>query len=155
MAIQKISFAQKAFITLDGKLLLVRKSKDDPNHPGKWEVPGGRMIFGEQVDTHIYREVREEVGIEIIPGAPFYVWQWRMVGGCNEEQPKDIQVVAVARFCQPVTTELSVAGRTGDDYLDEMAWVPFNEINKYKLIPNMLPVFDTFLAQVQNVKTGL
>lgn len=38
---RQFRFAQKAFIVDNGKLLLVKKSKDDPYHPGEWEVPGG------------------------------------------------------------------------------------------------------------------
>ena len=40
-------FAQKAFVVHNGALLMVRKSSGDPHNPGRWEVPGGRMSFGE------------------------------------------------------------------------------------------------------------
>src|SRR5437762_8381547 len=61
VSIRKPFFAQKAFIWNHGRLLLVRKSDEDPNQPGRWEVPGGRMEFGEEVDEHLIREVNEEV----------------------------------------------------------------------------------------------
>lgn len=144
---EELFFAQKAFIIKNEKLLLVRKSAEDPNQPGLWEVPGGRMVFGEEVDEHLKREVREEVGLDVAPGTPFHIWQWRI------DRSKDAgiarwQIVAVARVCEPLTAELSSAGRVEDDYLAEMAWVPFSDLNKYALIPNMLPVMDLFLKLV-------
>jgi len=54
-----------------------------------------------------------------------------------------MQIVAVARFCTPLTTQLSDAGRVAEDYLAEMAWVPFDEVSSYDVIPNMRPVIDS------------
>lgn len=68
---EQFRFAQKAFIVNEGKLLLVKKSADDPFHPNEWEVPGGRMEFGEKLDEHIKREVKEEGGIGYCSGRAF------------------------------------------------------------------------------------
>ena len=146
----KLFFAQKAFIVRDQSVLLVRKSADDPNQPGRWEVPGGRMDFGEEVDDHLRREVREEVGLEVKPGPPFHIWQWRLSRRSDDGSPIEMQIVAVARFCTPVTTQLSDAGRVAEDYLAEMAWVPFDELSSFDVIPNMLPVIDSFLKHVKS-----
>jgi 8-oxo-dGTP pyrophosphatase MutT (NUDIX family) len=137
-------FAQKAFITHAGKLLLIQKSLEDPNQPGKWEVPGGRMEFGEDVDVHIMREVAEEVGIPVAPGPPFFVWQWvnhREVNGA----PVAMQVVAVARTCAPLGVEINTSRRVHEDYLDDVRWVPLAELEEYDFIDNMRPVIDAFL----------
>lgn len=139
-------FAQKAFIISEGKLLLVRKSDDDPNQAGKWEVPGGRMAFGEEIDEHLKREVREEVGLDVCPGRPFYVWQWRIQRPGEKGEIRDMQIVAVARICDPLSTEFSTEKRVADDFLAEIAWVPFDDIKKYNVIANMNPVIDAFLA---------
>lgn len=146
----KLFFAQKAFIVRDQTVLLVRKSADDPNQPGKWEVPGGRMEFGEEVDDHLRREVREEVGLEVTPGPPFHIWQWRLSRRLDDGNPIEMQIVAVARFCRPVTTQLSEAGRVAEDYLAEMAWVPFDDVPSFDIIPNMRPVIDSFLNHVRS-----
>jgi 8-oxo-dGTP pyrophosphatase MutT (NUDIX family) len=63
-----LAFAQKAFITKNGKLLVIRRAASDPVNPLRWEVPGGRIEPGELLDDCIRREVREEVGLEIVPG---------------------------------------------------------------------------------------
>ncbi len=134
-------FAQKAFIVHDRSLLLVRKSADDPDQAGKWEVPGGRMEFGEEVDAHIRREVREEVGLEITPGQPFAIWQWQMERGETQ-----MQVIAVARVCTTADpTAVDASQRVSDDYLAETAWVKFEDVLSYDLIPNLRPVVARFL----------
>jgi 8-oxo-dGTP pyrophosphatase MutT (NUDIX family) len=143
-------FAQKAFIVKDNQLLLVRKSLDDPNQPGKWEVPGGRMDFGEEVDEHLKREVLEEVGLQVRPGMPFHIWQWRLSRTSKDGTPLQIQIVAVARLCDPETTLVSDVNRVEEDFLGETQWVPFADLKSFDLIPNMIPVVDAFLSRVQS-----
>lgn len=143
----QLFFAQKAFILRDQCLLLVRKSLDDPNQPGLWEVPGGRMDFGEDIDEHLKREVREEVGLEIVPEDPFHIWQWRVSRVTTHGSIAEWQIVAVARICRPVSGELSASGRVEGDYLAEMEWVPLAALEGYDLIPNMRPAVDSFLRR--------
>lgn len=137
-------FAQKAFIVADGALLAVCKSADDPNQPGLWEVPGGRMTFGEEVDDHLKREVKEEVGLDVRPGTPFHIWQWQLSRPGSDGNTRNIQIVAVARLCEKVGGSLSDAERVEDDFLGEMRWVPVAELGSINWIPNMLPVIEAF-----------
>lgn len=144
-----IYFAQKAFIVFNNKLLVVQKSKDDPNVPLKWEVPGGRMEEGEDVESHIKREVQEEVGLDIVPGKPFYIWQW----GFKREKDSVMvnnTIVAVARLCTTNSAHTSDDGRVEDDNLAETKWIPLDEVRKLDWIPNMLPVVDAFLSSFKN-----
>jgi 8-oxo-dGTP pyrophosphatase MutT (NUDIX family) len=124
----------------------VQKSADDPNQAGKWEVPGGRMDFGEDVDEHIRREVLEEVGVEIRPGPPFYVWQWRIQRPAADGETRDIQVVAVARLCEALSGSADTGGQKEDDYLAGTRWVALDQIDRYDWIGNMAPVLREFQA---------
>jgi len=129
-------FAQKAFILNEDKLLLIKKSKNAPVEPNKWEVPGGRMEFGESVEDHIKREVKEEVGIDIEVGEPFDVWTFFIDSSQNDEK---IQVVVVARFCRPKSFNINFLSHANTDYISEYNWVPIQEVKKYDLIPDMIP----------------
>ncbi|MCW2900532.1 MAG: 8-oxo-dGTP pyrophosphatase MutT, family [Streptosporangiaceae bacterium] len=142
-----LEFAQKAFITHGRHLLLVRKSGSDPHHPGRWEVPGGRLQANGDIDLddHIRREVWEEVGIKVDPGPPFHLWQWYMP---EWDQPGHLQtrVVAVARACRPVSLDITTMNQVAGDHLSEAAWVPRGAVQDYDLIPGLRPVMRHFLS---------
>lgn len=50
--------ATKALIVQDGKLLLVQEIPEL-----WWGFPGGGVDFGENVDTSLFREIQEELGV--------------------------------------------------------------------------------------------
>lgn len=64
--------ACKALLTYNGRALLVRRSEGDPTYPGMWELPGGKMDFGETPQQAALREIMEETGIEAKLGAILY-----------------------------------------------------------------------------------
>ncbi|GLZ06908.1 hypothetical protein Acsp03_43740 [Actinomadura sp. NBRC 104412] len=148
----RLEFAQKAFIVDRDRLLMVRKAASDPYHPGRWEVPGGRLeaVADADLDDHIRREVWEEVGLRVAPGPPFHLWQWFMpaASAAWHGRAEVRRVVAAARLCRPVTLEVSLANQTDEDHLAEPAWVPLPEIDGYDLIPSLRPVMRAFLMML-------
>lgn len=139
-----VYFAQKAFVLNRGHLLAVRRNAKDSHHPLCWEVPGGRLESGEDLNQHLAREVFEEAGIRINPGEPFFIWKWNI----RRDKP-DVPdtIVAVARICSAVTTNLDANGRVEGDNLDLMEWIPLSKVHDYNWIPNMLPVLNAFLVR--------
>jgi 8-oxo-dGTP diphosphatase len=48
-------------------LLSVRRAPGVPGLDGKWELPGGKIEFGETPEQTIVREIQEELGIRVVP----------------------------------------------------------------------------------------
>jgi len=73
--IDKMFVATKAFIIHNGKVLLLRESSkyEDSGNLGSFDLPGGRIKPGEEVNEAFLREVKEETGLEIIKKNPFFV----------------------------------------------------------------------------------
>jgi 8-oxo-dGTP pyrophosphatase MutT (NUDIX family) len=110
---------------------MVQKSSADPYNPLKWEIPGGRLEFGEDLSDHLKREVKEEVGLDVEIGPPLAVWKWSM--GSGEAMQS---VLAVSRLCYAKSEDVSFAGNTDTDYLGGWRWVPIGEVAGLDLIPN-------------------
>lgn len=72
--IQKITAC--AFIHQDGKLLVARRADSKKFLPGKYELPGGHIEFGETMEQGLEREIREEFGVEACIGNPFYAFTY-------------------------------------------------------------------------------
>lgn len=76
----------KAVICVDGQVLLLRTPT------GNWDLPGGRLEPGEDIETSLVRELREELGISIPLGQVIYC------GVRRRDLPKH-NVVVVAYLC--------------------------------------------------------
>ncbi|MDO4713039.1 MAG: NUDIX hydrolase [Candidatus Saccharibacteria bacterium] len=59
-------------IVRDGDAIWLRK-----NERGDWELPGGRLDEGEQPEQTIVREIREELGLELVSPrlVDMYIWK--------------------------------------------------------------------------------
>lgn len=62
---EEIIVAVKGLIINKGKALMVKRSDNDNIGAGTWEMPGGKIEFGEKLEEALTREVKEEVGIDI------------------------------------------------------------------------------------------
>ena len=55
-----------------GRILLIRRSDDSPVDPGCWDLPGGKLDYGETLADALVREVREETGLAVVVGPPVH-----------------------------------------------------------------------------------
>ncbi len=58
-----------AGIALRNNLVFVARRKPGGSMGGKWEFPGGKIEPGETPERTLVREFREELGLEVRPGA--------------------------------------------------------------------------------------
>lgn len=61
----KIVVAVKGVILNEGKVLIVQRSNYDQIGAGTWECAGGKIEFGEELETALIREIKEEVGLDV------------------------------------------------------------------------------------------
>ncbi|MBN1503072.1 NUDIX domain-containing protein [Candidatus Woesearchaeota archaeon] len=63
----KFFIGVKALIVHNGKVLLIKRSHKYENYDAHefWDIPGGRLNFGEEPIEGLKREVYEETGLEI------------------------------------------------------------------------------------------
>ncbi|MFH0874072.1 MAG: NUDIX hydrolase [Candidatus Komeilibacteria bacterium] len=52
-------------LNTEGKLLVLRRQKNDNVLPGYWDIPGGTLEVGEDPAVGAAREAREECGLEV------------------------------------------------------------------------------------------
>jgi 8-oxo-dGTP pyrophosphatase MutT (NUDIX family) len=52
-------------IERDGHVLLLKRSHVKDHAPGEWEVGSGRVRQGESAFSAVYREAKEETGLEV------------------------------------------------------------------------------------------
>ena len=64
--------AAKTLLVHQGKALLLRRSESDPSSPGTWELPGGKLEYGETPKQAALRELKEESGISGTLGPILY-----------------------------------------------------------------------------------
>ncbi|MBF9018739.1 MULTISPECIES: NUDIX domain-containing protein [unclassified Oceanispirochaeta] len=57
-------FTAKAFILKNHRFLALKISEKNGD---SWELPGGRMEYGENLEETLHREIKEETNLEIIP----------------------------------------------------------------------------------------
>lgn len=49
----------------EGQVFLTKRSHNATNERGTWEIPGGKVDFGETLESAVKREAKEEYGIEV------------------------------------------------------------------------------------------
>ncbi len=55
----------KAIIEKDNKILLLKRSEKYEHLTDCWDIPGGRINFGEDPEEGLKREIKEETGLQL------------------------------------------------------------------------------------------
>lgn len=137
-----LEFAQKAFIVRESRLLLIRKSVSSPVFPGKWEVPGGRIMWEESLAENLSREVYEEVGLQVSGAEPFALWDWMI-----HNQNGGTRIIAAAMFCRADDGEPTLKHQLIEDNIDCFEWVHVSALRQFEFIPDFAPIVDVFLRK--------
>jgi 8-oxo-dGTP diphosphatase len=62
-----------AGVLFEGDTVLLTQRKAGSHLEGHWELPGGKLEPREDPRAALARELREEIGVEVVVGAPFEI----------------------------------------------------------------------------------
>jgi 8-oxo-dGTP diphosphatase len=80
------------------KAFLPKRADTKKFLPGLYELPGGHIDFGEDIEDGLKREIEEELGMTVTLGEPYAVFTYaNTVKGSHS-----VEVVYFARFVEPI-----------------------------------------------------
>jgi 8-oxo-dGTP diphosphatase len=119
--------------------LLVARRTAPPQFAGMWEFPGGKVESGEAPEKALHRELREELGIDVVLGA-------ELEAPGPDGWPLNAKAVMRVWFAEVADGE----PRPLEDH-DELRWVSIREGDEalsLPWIPADLPIVQALLATV-------
>jgi 8-oxo-dGTP diphosphatase len=118
--IQKIGVS--AFILRNGRVLIVRRSKKEKFMSGYFDLPGGKVDFGETLKQAVIREIKEETNLKVKEMHPYSSFSYLSSNGTRHNV--DVQFLVSVEDLKKL--KLS-------DAHDDFKWIKLSEINKYKM----------------------
>lgn len=110
------------FLHEDGKVLIGKRSSNKSFLPGKWELPGGHVEFGETIEQCLKRELQEEFNIDIVLDKPYSEYTYVMNDG------KD-HVIEVLYFVQMRGPNQKI--KINKNEIEEYKWISRDEVDDY------------------------
>ncbi len=123
-----IVVAIKGLILNKGKILIIKRAYDDEVSPGDWECVGGKIEFGEDLETALIREINEEVGLSITVEKLLYATTFKT----NPTR----QVVIITYLCRSDEDTVILS----DEHV-EYKWATKDQLKEF-LIPEILSDFE-------------
>jgi len=116
---KKFEVAVKGIIRRgDGKILIVKRSREDDHAPELWETVGGGMDEEISPEENLKREILEEVGIEVLVREPFNVFSFTKDTGEFK--------VGITFVCEYVSGEVRLSNEH-----TEFQWISPEDFKKY------------------------
>ncbi len=127
-----IKFLQKAvvFHPVDkNKFLTLRLSMEHHWHPGKWDLPGGNVLFGENAEESLRSEIKQESGLEVTGLKPRYI---------ITKMKEEFYYLFIGYVCECMSTDIIL----GDEHI-EYRWVTKDEFKQLNPPASLLDVINS------------
>lgn len=100
----KFGVATKAIIfnTKSKKYLVLKKSDIEDINPNTFDMPGGRMEFGEKLEEAVVREAKEETGLDVTSKQVLNAWTF-------VKKDKDFQLTGIDFLCVTSQEEVKLS----------------------------------------------
>lgn len=142
----------KALIVYEGKILMVRERVHENNELVEIvDFPGGGIEFGEGLHEALIREVKEEVGLDIIVGKVIGAWDFVVRGATeSESEEPETHIVCIGYQCSVVGRPIiDVSKNPAQEDIYDAHWYTKSEIleNRDTILGNA-----GMIAAVENLK---
>jgi 8-oxo-dGTP diphosphatase len=133
---QEVRIAVSAVIRSNAKILLLRRSKRDKQNPSRWDLPGGRLEFGENPYEAVKRELKEETSLsadEILLGDIInHQYKGRKVIS------QTVQILFLTNVIGELDVKLKKTEHTDFKWFDRSELESADLVFKEKLLPALL-----------------
>ena len=125
-------FAVHSLIDKNGKYLITRRSKKNDYMPLKWDIPGGLVEPGEQIDESLIREVTEETKLKIEIDRVIYIYT-------NLDQIPRKQTFQSIYLCNYISGNIQL----NPDEHDKFEWVEKDDLKNFDSIAFLKDFIDS------------
>ena len=122
------------------RVLLTRRAI--PPFLGLWVMPGGKIDLGEPIVRALHREVREEIGIDVVVGGLVDVFEHLTPGPDNDH------FVILYYRCKPATHDHDLAPNPAE--VAEARWVPRAELASYPVPEGTRFILGTLFPELRD-----
>lgn len=124
-------------ITIDGKYLVTKRSKEETTFPEYWDIPGGLVDLGELPKYAVIRETMEEVGLNIIPTKVIHE-------DSNLDKEKDLIFIRLVYLCE-LNDDIKNIKLQEEEHSEYRLINSLDELKNEKISPFLIDLFNNDL----------